>query len=217
VADAGVRDAGPMKCDPDAGPEVERDGGSLVCAPCSSATGCGPGGVCGFVQAATCTGSCALYGDRCADLGPEPTRFVVTVEADSFQCPNRNPGGCDYVHDLDPATGALTLTLHLFRGDGGVSRAFGTISTSTGVPVRAASVRDLWCVGARDLFAERCVDRSTTVRVNADAPDAGVAVRWPLRAGHLPPEELFDAVTQVLRAGDAVFRDAGVAWSRTPP
>jgi hypothetical protein len=206
-----------MKCDPDAGPELTRDGGSLVCAPCSSATGCGAGGVCGFVYASTCTGTCALYGDRCADVGPEPTRFTVTVQVDSFQCPDRNPGGCDYVHDIDPATGAITLSLRLLNGDGGVTRSFGTIPSAVGVPVKAASVRDLWCVGTRDLFAERCIDRSAVVRVDADAADAGVVVTWPLHAGHLPPEGLTSAVTQVLRAGDSVFRDAGVAWSRSPP
>jgi len=216
-SDAGVADGGRLACELDAGPELARDGGSLVCAPCSSATGCGAGGVCGFVQASSCTGSCSFYGGSCVAPGPEATRFTVTVQLDSFGCPNRHPGGCDFVHELDPQSGMLTLSLRLLGDDAGVGRGFGAVFTDAGVAVLGASVSDLWCAADRDLFADRCVDRSPILRVDAEAPDAGIVVTWPLRAGQLPPEALFSAVTQVLRAGDAVFRDAGVAWSRSPP
>lgn len=216
-ADAGMPDAGPLRCDPDAGPSVERDGGSLVCAACSGTSGCGAEGVCRFVLPSTCLGTCALYGDACASAGPAPERFVVTVVVDSFNCPNRNPGGCDYVHAVDPATGALTLTMHLLSGDGGVTRSFGTTPSGAGSALLAASTDALWCLGERDLFADRCIQRSTGIRVEASAADAGVVANWPLRAGRLPPRALHDVVLEVLRAGDAVLRDAGVAWTHSPP
>lgn len=215
--DAGTPDAGPLTCAPDAGPTVARDGGSLVCAACSGTSGCGPQGVCRFVQAATCLGTCALYGDACASAGPTPARFTVTVEADSFNCPNRNPGGCDFIHEVDPSTGAVELSLRLLNLDGGVTRAFGTATSGVASGLQNTSTSALWCLGERDLFAERCIERSTVIRVEASAADAGVVTRWPLRAGHLPPEPLHAAVLDVLRAGDAVFRDAGVAWTHSPP
>lgn len=215
--DGGMPDAGPLRCDPDAGPALERDGGSLVCAACSGTSGCGAQGVCRFVQASTCLGTCALYGDACSSAGPAPERFVVTVQADSFSCPNRNPGGCDYVHDVDLATGALTLSLTLRSGDAGVTRSFGVTPSDVASKLQVASEEALWCLGERDLFAERCIERSAVIRVEATAADAGVAASWPLRAGHLPPRALHDAVLEVLRTGDAVFRDAGVEWTHSPP
>lgn len=216
ASDAGT-DAGPLGCEADAGPSVERDGGSLVCAACSSTTGCGAQGACLSVQPSTCLGTCALFGDACADTGPAPERFVVTVQVDSFSCPNRNPGGCDFVHDVDPATGDVTLSLRLLGADAGVTRALGVTSTGVATALQAASASALWCLGERDLFADRCVERSSVIRVEASAGDAGVVVTWPLRAGHLPPEALHAVVLDVLRVGDGVFRDAGVAWTRTPP
>lgn len=210
--DAGSPDAGGGACDPDAGPAVPRDGGSLVCAACSSSSACGATGVCRFVRADTCTGTCSDYDPPCPGLGPQPTSIVVTVEADAFACPARHEDGCDFVHRLDLATGQLALAIRLRGADGGVERPYGQLPAPAALPVS-----DSWCLGARDYAAGRCLDRSFTVAVDALAPDASVTVRWPLRAGHLPPRSLHDEVTEVLRLGDAVFRDAGVAWSRTPP
>lgn len=215
--DGGTPDAGPVACVLDAGPVIARDGGSLVCAPCSGVSPCGPGATCRFVGASTCTGTCSAFGPSCGELGPEPTRVRVTVRADAYGCPARNPGGCDVIHELEPSTGALAVSIRLLTGDGGVTRSYGTVSSMAGEAMRAASAQDLWCVGARDLFAGRCIERSFSVVVEAEAPDAGVVVSWPLRAGTLPPEALFDAVTEVLRTGDHVLRDAGVAWTLTPP
>ncbi|MEW5740172.1 MAG: hypothetical protein AB1938_14670 [Myxococcota bacterium] len=221
ASDAGVRDggvdAGPQACRLDAGPELPRDGGSLVCAPCSSATGCGSSGVCRFLSSATCTGVCGVYGESCADDGPEATRFTVTVEADSFACPGRHASGCDFRHDVALSTGQIALSIILKGPDGGVVLPYGAVPSLAPAGIHDASLRELWCVGQRDLFVDRCIERSFIVRVEAEAADAGVVARWPLRAGNLPPKGLHDAVTEVLRAGDPVFRAAGVPWTRTPP
>jgi hypothetical protein len=185
--EAGI-DAGALGCEPDAGPSGAREGGSLVCAACLSSASCGAQGVCLFVRASTCLGSCALFGDACAGM-----------------------------HEVDPATGAVALSLRLLTLDGGVARAVGTATSGVASALLAASSKALWCLGERDFFAERCVERSAVLRGEASAADAGVVIRWPLRAGHLPPEPLHTVALDVLRAGDAVFRDAGVAWSRSPP
>lgn len=219
-ADGGARDGGfdaGTVCRVDAGPELPRDGGPLQCAPCSSATGCGPSGTCGFLSTSTCVGVCSVYGDACPAVGPLATRFVVTVEVESFSCPNRHPGGCDYRHVVNLTTGQVALSVVFLSSDGGVEDSYGAVPSLAVPAIQDAALQELWCVGERDLFAERCVERSSVVRVEADAPDAGVVVRWPLRAGHLPPKGLHDAVTDVLRSGDPVFRAAGVPWSRNPP
>jgi hypothetical protein len=215
--DAGPGDAGPATCSADGGGRLPPDGGSLTCSSCATAADCGEQGVCRAVQPSTCRGTCARFSDDCAEGGPAAERFVVEVLADGFACPQRHAAGCAWVHEVEPASGQVSLSLRLLGSDGGVARRYGAVASAVASALRAASTRALWCVEARDLFAGRCVERSPELRVTAAAADAGVLVRWPLLAGHLPPAALHDVVSDVLRAGDAVFRDAGIPWSRSPP
>lgn len=141
------------------------------------------------------------------DAGPLPSRLDVSVLAPSFACPGRHAEGCDYHHRLDLDAGTLELSIAL---TGAGERRIGVYPAGDVASRVGASAAAAWCYETRD-FAPECV-KGLGLRFVAVAPDAGVDATWSFSSGVQPAEQLYDALQELLRRGNLIFRDAGTAW-----
>jgi hypothetical protein len=185
---------------------------TLHCAACSELTPCEGGGICEFIRLPSCTGNCVFPVEVCGATGPSPEEVRIKL-VQSWCPPKEGPVyQCEWRHTLVTDGGTLSLSVVVYRADGGVTTYDFRCTHKLLSNWDAAPDAGLWCASTQQFQSVACFFHPTLVQVEAVAPNAAVAFEYHLEGARRPPQVLHWAVVDTLRAAEPAFRDAGLYW-----